>query len=80
MSYGQETTILQVPCTTLRENTERPVIYIEGTNHLVRIETNDILKHYNEIKANNFEAKGRIPKFWDGKAAERIVEILSKGR
>jgi hypothetical protein len=44
----------------------------------VHIETEDIVKHYNEIKAHNFEAKGRIPKFWDGKAAERIERILAK--
>jgi UDP-N-acetylglucosamine 2-epimerase (non-hydrolysing) len=74
----EETTILQIPCMTLRENTERPVTVTEGTNRLVHIETEDILKHYNEIKAHNFEAKGRIPKFWDGKAAERIVAILSE--
>ena len=71
----EETTILQIPCITLRENTERPVTITEGTNRLVHIDTEDILKHYNEIKANDFEAKGKIPKFWDGKAAERIVEV-----
>lgn len=72
----EETTILQIPCMTLRENTERPVTVTEGTNRLVHIETEDILKHYNEIKAHNFEAKGRIPKFWDGKASERIARII----
>lgn len=73
----EETTILGVPCMTLRENTERPVTVTEGTNRLVHIETADILKHYNEIKAVNFEAKGKIPKFWDGKAAHRIASIIS---
>ena len=73
----EETTILQVPCMTLRENTERPVTITEGTNRLVHIDTGDILKHYNEIKDNGFEAKGRIPKFWDGKAAERIAKIIN---
>ena len=73
----EETTILGVPCMTLRENTERPITIIEGTNRLVHIETEDILKHYNEIKAGNFEAKGRIPKFWDGKAAQRIAKIIA---
>ena len=75
----EETTILQIPCMTLRENTERPVTVTEGTNRLVHIETEDILKHYNEMKAHNFEAKGRIPKFWDGKAAERIARIIESG-
>jgi UDP-N-acetylglucosamine 2-epimerase (non-hydrolysing) len=72
-----ETTILGVPCMTLRENTEWPVTVTEGTNRLVHIDTRDILKHYNEIKANNFQAKGEIPKFWDGKAAERIATIIA---
>jgi len=72
----EETTILGVPCMTLRENTERPVTVTEGTNRLVHINTNDILTNYQELKANNFAVSGRIPKFWDGKAAERIAAIL----
>jgi len=72
----EETTILGVPCMTLRENTERPVTVTEGTNRLVHIDTADILKHYNQIKAENFETKGKIPKFWDGKAADRIADII----
>ncbi|MCE5340418.1 MAG: UDP-N-acetylglucosamine 2-epimerase (non-hydrolyzing) [Planctomycetaceae bacterium] len=72
----EETTILGISCMTLRENTERPVTVTEGTNCLVHIETADIFKNYNEIKADNFESKGKTPKFWDGKSAERIVEIL----
>jgi hypothetical protein len=36
------------------------------------------LRNYNEIKSNNFEAKGKIPKYWDGKAAERIADILQQ--
>ncbi|NLW83315.1 MAG: UDP-N-acetylglucosamine 2-epimerase (non-hydrolyzing) [Phycisphaerae bacterium] len=72
----EETTILQIPCMTLRENTERPVTLTEGTNKLVHVDTQDILKHYNIIKSNDFEARGAIPKYWDGKAAARIVEII----
>jgi UDP-N-acetylglucosamine 2-epimerase (non-hydrolysing) len=72
----EETTILQVPCMTLRENTERPVTVSEGTNRLIHIDAADILKNYNEIKANNFITNGRIPKFWDGKAADRIAAVL----
>lgn len=77
----EETTILQIPCMTLRENTERPVTVTQGTNMLVHIDTQDILKHYNEIKAVKFQTKGKIPKFWDGKAAKRIVDIIiEKGK
>jgi len=72
----EETTILGVPCMTLRENTERPITITEGTNRLVHITTEDILKNYNEIKATNFDVAGNIPKFWDGKAAERIANII----
>jgi len=73
----EETTILQVPCMTLRENTERPVTVTEGTNRLIHIDTDDILNNYNEIKANNFAGNGNIPKFWDGKAAQRIAKVLA---
>jgi len=70
----EETTILGVPCMTLRENTERPITITEGTNRLVKLTTADILRHYNEIKDG--AVIGSVPKYWDGKAAERIVEII----
>jgi len=73
----EETTILGVPCMTLRENTERPVTTSEGTNRLVRITTGDILKHYQEISDLNGEVGGKIPQLWDGKAAERIAGIIA---
>jgi len=73
----EETTILQVPCMTLRENTERPVTITEGTNRLIHIDTEDILNNYNEIKAASFAGSGNIPKLWDGKAAERIAEKIA---
>jgi UDP-N-acetylglucosamine 2-epimerase (non-hydrolysing) len=76
----EETTILGVPCMTLRENTERPVTITEGTNRLVHITTEDILKSYREIKNRGEESTCRIPKLWDGKAAERIVRIITEAR
>ena len=72
----EETTILGVPCMTLRENTERPVTVTEGTNMLVRIDKEDILSKYLEIKTNKYTSKGRNPQFWDGNAARRIADIL----
>jgi len=69
----EETTILGVPCMTLRENTERPVTITEGTNRLVRLTTKDIVKNYRDIKKENVKTKRRTPKLWDGKAAERIA-------
>lgn len=72
----EETTILGVPCMTLRENTERPVTITEGTNRLVKLTTEDILSNYFQIRDNMDSIKGRIPKFWDGKAAERIAKKI----
>ncbi len=72
----EETTILGVPCMTLRENTERPVTITEGTNRLVRLTTNDIVKNYRDIKKESAKTEGRRPKLWDGLAAQRIVKII----
>jgi UDP-N-acetylglucosamine 2-epimerase (non-hydrolysing) len=74
----EETTILSVPCMTLRENTERPVTITEGTNQLVTLTTETILAAYKGLKDKDFCVSGRIPQFWDGKAANRIVDIISK--
>ena len=71
----EETTALGVPCLTLRENTERPVTISEGTNILVGIDPDKIVPAAQEILAGKSKI-GRIPPLWDGKAAERIVEIL----
>ena len=74
----EETTILGVACLTLRENTERPVTITEGTNRLVHVTTTDILANYNKLKASGFDTKGRIPRLWDGKAAQRIAEVIAE--
>ncbi len=71
----EETTALGVPCLTLRENTERPVTISQGTNRLVGTDPLKILKAAREILAGNRKT-GSLPPLWDGKAAERIVEIL----
>ncbi len=76
----EETTILGVPCLTLRENTERPVTVIEGTNQLVKLTTDDILAHYQKLKTSRFIVSGNIPRFWDGNAADRIVQIIHDAR
>jgi len=75
----EETTILGVPCMTLRESTERPVTITEGTNRLVNITTEDIIKSYRQITSNSDRYTDKIPKLWDGKAAERIVKIIVGG-
>ncbi len=70
----EETTILGIPCLTIRENTERPITITEGTNILVGTDTNRILNGYRE--SLNMTKPDARPKFWDGKASERIVRIL----
>ncbi|MEO8209337.1 MAG: UDP-N-acetylglucosamine 2-epimerase (non-hydrolyzing) [bacterium] len=71
----EETTYLQVPCLTLRENTERPVTVELGTNVICGLNEKLIIKKIKEIESGKFK-KGKIPKLWDGNAAERIVKIL----
>ena len=73
----EETTILGVPCMTLRKSTERPVTITEGTNRLVHITAEDILKNYREIMNNKDSYSASVPKFWDGKAAQRIARIIA---
>ena len=68
----EETTVLGVPCLTLRENTERPVTTTEGTNKLVGVKTENILNAAFAI-LNGESKAGRIPEFWDGKASTRII-------
>lgn len=72
----EETTILGIPCLTIRANTERPVTITQGTNVLVGTDKEKIVTESLNI-LNGGGKIGRIPKLWDGKAAERIVEILS---
>ncbi len=71
----EETTILGVPCLTLRENTERPVTLIEGTNTLVGADPARIVAEARRILAGETRI-GRVPELWDGRAAERIVAVL----
>jgi UDP-N-acetylglucosamine 2-epimerase (non-hydrolysing) len=75
----EETTVLGVPCMTLRKNTERPVTITEGTNRLVEITKEGILKGYCKIKeaGKNEDGSYKTPKLWDGKAAERIARIIA---
>jgi UDP-N-acetylglucosamine 2-epimerase (non-hydrolysing) len=73
----EETTILGVPCLTLRENTERPITITQGTNVLVGTDPNRIVAETRRILLGESKA-GRIPELWDGHTAERIVAILQE--
>jgi UDP-N-acetylglucosamine 2-epimerase (non-hydrolysing) len=75
----EETTYLKVPCITMRENTERPITITIGTNVLVG---QDIGKLRSEL-AGILEGRakpGTIPPLWDGRAGERIADILVNAR
>ena len=72
----EETTILRVPCLTLRENTERPVTAEIGSNRIVGTDPARILEAYREIRAGR-GPRCETPPGWDGEAAARIVEILA---
>lgn len=71
----EETTYLQVPCITIRENTERPVTCELGSNQLTGTQTSHILAAYQRIKEGTLR-KPQIPPLWDGKAAERIIATI----
>ncbi len=71
----EETTWLNVPCLTLRESTERPVTITLGSNRLVPLETGAIIAHAAMARAGKL-VRQRIPPLWDGRASERIVNIL----
>lgn len=73
----EETTALGVPCITLRENTERPITIVEGTNTIVGSDPDKIIEAFNDVMSSGGKA-GRVPEYWDGKAAERIVEYLDQ--
>ncbi len=73
----EESTVLGVPCLTLRLNTERPVTITEGTNRLVKPESHAIVNAITPI-INGKRIEGGIPEKWDGHTAERITEILKR--
>ena len=73
----EESTYMGIPCLTVRENTERPVTVTLGTNEIVGTDTGKIIDSADKIMSGNWK-KGEIPPLWDGKAAERIVRILSQ--
>jgi len=73
----EETTILNVPCLTLRENTERPVTIEQGTNRLVGTNPVHVLQAAREaLDAPRREPKA--PELWDGRASARILDILEE--
>jgi UDP-N-acetylglucosamine 2-epimerase (non-hydrolysing) len=74
----EETTVLGVPCLTLRDSTERPVTLTEGTNRLVGRDPDRIVRAAREMMAAP-SPPARRPALWDGKAGQRIAAALVAG-
>ena len=73
----EETTYLQIPCLTLRSNTERPITVTMGTNVLVGQDSGKLTAELSAILDGQAK-RGTIPPLWDGHAAERIADVLEK--
>lgn len=73
----EETTFYQVPCLTIRDNTERPITVTDGTNMLVGVDAKKLLAESRVILSGN-RKKGSIPPLWDENVSERIIQILAK--
>ena len=74
---SEETTVLNIPCFTMRNNTERPETQTIGTNTLVGTSIENLERIFVEFLKNGPRSSG-IPELWDGKASERIIEMLLK--
>ncbi len=73
----EETTYRQIPCLTLRENTERPITVTLGTNELIPFD-NELIESKIHAIENGTYKKGVIPPLWDGKSSVRIAEVLKR--
>jgi UDP-N-acetylglucosamine 2-epimerase (non-hydrolysing) len=71
----EETTYLGVPCLTVRENTERPITVLIGTNVLVGRDPEKLRRELSRVLGGKAK-KGAVPPLWDGHAGERIADIL----
>jgi len=73
----EETTVMGIPCMTLRDNTERPETITQGTNELLGTDPKAIKPAMEKLFSGQWK-KGSIPDLWDGKTGERIVEVILK--
>lgn len=73
----EETTVLAVPCITLRNNTERPETVSIGSNELIGENLGSLKHAFDKIKERSWK-KSQIPPLWDGNTAERIVQIIEQ--
>jgi UDP-N-acetylglucosamine 2-epimerase (non-hydrolysing) len=76
----EETTALSIPCLTLRENTERPITVLMGTNKIVGTDTSRITEAaFSALDAGREQKQSRVPPLWDGHTAPRILDALQEG-
>ena len=73
----EETTVLNIPCITLRDNTERPETIEIGTNELIGTDPNSTAPTLKKLYSNKWK-KGRIPELWDGQTSRRIINQIIK--
>ena len=73
----EETTVMGVPCLTLRDNTERPETITMGTNELVGTDPKNLKPYLDKLMAGEWKKGGEIP-LWDGNTSSRIVNALLK--
>lgn len=75
----EETTALGVPCLTFRENTERPITVLQGTNQVIGTDPGRLAAAVDGLLAGKLP-EGKLPELWDGEAAERILSVLCAGQ
>ena len=75
----EETTVLGIPCLTIRENTERPITVDVGTNRIVGVDPERIVSEGRDAISKG-PGQGQVPELWDGNASERIVRIIDEYR
>ncbi len=73
----EETTVLGIPCVTLRNNTERPETVTIGTNEMIGENMNSLAEAFKKVNSGSWK-KGAIPELWDGRTSQRIVDVLVK--
>lgn len=73
----EETTALNVPCLTMREQTERPITVEVGSNEVVGTDPARIREAANRVLSGDFK-KGRVPELWDGRTGERIADLYAR--
>jgi len=73
----EETTYLGIPCLTMRANTERPITVTAGTNQLLGNDTAKMEREVTRVMEGRGK-KGSVPELWDGRAAERIADVVAQ--